>query len=82
MLVNILKTRRIVLERLYMAVTRRNGGISGKECPACKEWKPFADFNMEKKRGGNIRIPSIYCTLCTKLAKAEEKKNNKTKYVK
>jgi hypothetical protein len=57
-----------------MAITRRHGGISGKECATCKEWKPFADYTMERKPGGNMKVAPASCTKCTYLAKAAAKK--------
>lgn len=65
---NMTKARKIV------GVSRRGGGVSGKECLACRQWKPLAEYTMERKRGGNIKVPQTYCTQCMNAAKAEEKK--------
>lgn len=63
-----------------MAITRRAGGVSGKECIVCREWKPFAEYTMIRKPGGNMKVAPTTCTQCMALAKIQANKlRNKTK---
>lgn len=59
-----------------MAITRRNGGMSGKVCVVCQEWKILGEFPDEDKRGKGRRFQSALCSKCAALEKFKEKKKS------
>ena len=56
-----------------MPIIRKGGGLSGKVCDTCKQWKMLADFPLDTKPGRfkGYRQPS--CRACTVLTKDKPK---------
>jgi hypothetical protein len=55
-----------------MPVIRR-GGISGKVCDICKEWKILAEFDLDLRPGRFKGYRQSICRKCASLSKAKKK---------
>ena len=57
-----------------MPIIRKGGGISGKICDVCEEWKMLGDFPLDEKskKFKGYRKPT--CQKCLALAKVKQKK--------
>ncbi len=57
-----------------MPIIRKGGGLSGKICDVCGQWKMLVDFPLDpkSKKFKGFRLPT--CQKCLNLSKAQQRR--------